>query len=121
MKFPLVKVLKVYFALLGIVIVLGFLALVLMIPHKNRLQKQILALPHVQEKLADGFRVVEGCGSYKRKWDYEFSSVCLEKKIPDSAGTSATMVHEVVVHETGAAVSGCEYRVISPTDTTCLH
>ena len=111
MKFPLVKVLKVYFALLGIVIVLGFLALVLMIPHKNRLQKQILALPHVQEKLADGYRVVEACGSYKRKWNYEFSSVCLEKNSQ----------HEVVVHETGSNVIGCEYRVISPTDTTCIR
>ena len=116
------KLLKIYFIALAAVIVLGLIALISMIPHKNRSQASLLAHPHVQEKLAGGFRIVENCGSYKRKWNYEFTSLCLVKGEADSFGDTRKLLHEVVVHETGKSISSdCEYRVVSPTDTLCLR
>ena len=118
MKFSISKLLKFYFGALALVLVLGFAALLWMIPHKNRSQQNLLAHPHVQAKLAEGFRVVEKCGSYKRKWNYEFTSLCLEKSSSDPAVSQK--LHEVFVHETGSSATGCEYRAISPTDTICF-
>jgi hypothetical protein len=119
-KFSLFKLLKVYFLILAALLILGLLAILLLIPRKNRLEKQLLVHPYVQEKLAEGFKVVNDCGSYKRRWNYELSSVCLERELPNSSGAS-TLLHEVVVHETGSASSAsCEFKAVGPSGTTCL-
>jgi hypothetical protein len=120
MKVSIFKILKVYFILLAILIVLGIAALMVTIPRKNRLHQQLLEHPYVREKLAEGFEPVEGCGNYQRTWNTESSSLCLEKAATDSTGKAPTLRRVVLVRETGSGASSCEYRAISPTDTLCL-
>ena len=120
MKLSIFKILKFYFIALAALVVLGILAIVLTIPHKERLQKQILAHPYVQQKLAEGYKPVHDCGNYQRHWNHESSSLCLEREIADSSGSSTLRMREVIVHQTGSKAPPCEYQVLSQTDTLCL-
>lgn len=118
MKFPIFKVLKVYFGLLAALVVLGLGALVFLVVHKNRLHAALVQHPYVQARLLEGYQVVDACGTYKRKWGYELTALCLEKKSADSSAIRLTTKREVFLHETGTAA--CPYRVVRPGDSTCV-
>jgi hypothetical protein len=118
MKFPLFKVLKVYFALLAALVVLGLIALVVLVVHKNRNQERLAQHPYVQARLHEGYQIVKECGTYKRKWGYELTVLCLEKTAADSSAIRLTSKREAFLHETGT--SACAYRVVRPADSACV-
>ena len=119
MKFSFFKLLKFYFIALAVVIGLGFASLLLLVPERNHSQKILMSHPYVQEKIRAGFRVNESCGSYRRRWKDELTTVCLEKTLTAASGGPGWLSREVVVRETGSSAP-CEYRVLSQTDTLCL-